>query len=38
MEGFATEIKLDWETFVGLDEEGLENILAKLDQPALASA
>jgi hypothetical protein len=38
MEGSNTEIKLDWDDFVKLDDDGLENILAKLDEPASASA
>lgn len=38
MEGSNTEIKLAWDDFVKLDDDGLESILAKLDQPASASA
>jgi hypothetical protein len=38
MEGYRTEIKLAWEDFVKLDDDGLESILAKLDEPASASA
>jgi hypothetical protein len=38
MEGFQTEIKLAWEDFVSMGDEGLESILAKLDEPASSSA
>jgi len=38
MEGTKMEIKLAWDQFVELGEDGLENILAKLDEPASASA
>lgn len=38
MEGTKMEIKLAWDQFVNLGEDGLENILAKLDESASASA
>jgi hypothetical protein len=38
MEGTKMEIKLAWDQFVNLGEDELGSILAKLDEPASASA